>query len=71
MCFFVCVKSWEGGLFGTMVLFRSYSYFCQGGLVIIINVHPIPSSLSSLYKVAHLHDIDSERAILKASIVSS
>lgn len=43
MCFFVCVKSWEGGLFGTMVLFGSYSYFAK------------EAWLSSLTSIPSLH----------------
>lgn len=47
MCFFVCVKRWEGeggGLFGTPALFGSHS--AEEAPVIIINVHPVPRLIS-------------------------
>lgn len=69
MCFFVCVKSWEGGLFGSLVLFGSYS--AKEARLSSLIFPPPPSSLPSLYKVANLPGIDSKRANLKAAITSN
>lgn len=47
MCFFACVKSWEGGLFGIMVLFGSYSYFATEAW--LSSLTSIPSTHLSLH----------------------
>ncbi len=69
MCFFVCVKSWEGGVFGSLVLFGSYS--AKEARLSSLMSPPPPSSLPSLYKVANLPGTDSKRVILKAAIASN
>lgn len=40
MCFFVCVKSWEGGLFGTVVLFGAFSSAKQARLSSLASTPP-------------------------------
>lgn len=61
-------RVWRGFVFGSLVLFGSYS--AKEARLSSLMPPPPPSFLPSLYKVANLPGTDGKNVILKAAIAS-